>query len=863
MSVSRYASLIVALWLTIGASAQVWAQSAYATLEAGDLKPTLALTGRGIDIDRIDGCDSLAQGGDWIDDQDRTYRRIVPRPCAVSHDNPPLFWWAPHLNRLADARYVLTIAAFDRPDASLTFSSAHPYYRVAQTLAPGIYRWQVAVETPDGIARSRTRWFKIDASLSMPILAPPAQEILSTLIARHDRPRLFPADDGELLEAARNGVRRIEFERLLRSADRYLVRANETQGDTRSALEAITVLAIAWRMSGQDAYLSAGRRRMLDLARVASTTDSQAQAETCNYVTGHDYANTYLALARGYDLMGSTLTPAERHTVLAAALTRIGACTRDFVTVDMFSRSFAYRSHEANHLHYLMQALVLLAGEDAEIDRRLLDYWELYCSAIPVWGMQDGSDGNGTGYGWANFIEMPVAFLTLRNALGTDYFSHRSHFRNLGRRLVYFSPPVPVPRYPADSTYARAIAPAHAGPINVFGDGESDIAGSYWSATQIDRAFRIYATLVDEPIHRWYRQQGIARYPFVDETDFQPMYRALSMLAPLAPVGPTDFPTSAANVQAFPDTGSAAWHSDLADPQRTSLYFLSGPFGSFNHSEPEHNSFVFHMAGEPVLINAGYYDSYLSAHHAGYTRHTRAKNAMTYDGGRGQAETVDGKTVGSMDFAGQLLNAKTDGALFVVTGDATAAYRVCNGAAVNPGCSVRPYLTPISAAIRSIASLRDQAVGAHFIYDRIVGHAPHVWEWNLHSFHPYKVLSTGEPFTVQAFGPSGGPSVCVDVYGPQMEFTQTSGFPIAPAEVPGRPDRYPTQWHAIWRTKAPTVDATFLVVLREHCAGRAFKVERDQPNGTARVVINPGDALDAHRWLTFDGVRVRTYGGLR
>ena len=817
--------------------------------------PTVMLEGKGVGIAPMAGCDLLAEGGDWIDDQERTYRRVVPRPCDVALDDPPLFWWAPLLvdastrtSGTTDAvRYTLTVERVDGTTPALRVETMHPYARLDQRLGAGEYRWWVSAQAPQRpMLTSRVRRFAIDAARAGDTRVPDAAQALGRLVdPARARPRMFPAGTkgAAILTQATAGERYREYTLAYTRAE------HDARADARSAadpvnsaqtLSAITVLGIVWRLSGRERFADAGRARLLALA--------DAPAGACGYAEDIARMQNALALARGLDLFADTLSAPEHQQVVQAALARIQVCTNGLLAADSFTTSFAYRSHESFDLQLLMQALALLAGETPEADRLFVQYWDLYASAAHVWGVQDGSDVNGTGYGWLNFIALPATFLTLRNALGADYFSQRAFFRNAGLRLAYLSPPV--------APFTLADGRTVTGPINVFGDGESDIGGAYWFKDDIDRAFRVYSELVDDPLYRWYRRQGMERFPSVANADFEPEYRALSLLAPMTEHDHDDnFPVGTPPFQAFPDAGIVAMHDDLADPKRTSLYFISSPFGAYSHAAAEQNSFVLHMAGEPVLINAGYYDAYMSAHHAGYTRHTRAKNALTYDGGRGQAETVDGRLVVSAEFSGRLLNAWSGDRIDVATGDATAAYRLCNGQPMNPGCTQPALLAPIRSALRSVAHLREPKDKAYVIYDRIEADAPHVWEWNLHAYQPFEIVARGSPYTLRAYGPSRRTWVCVDVYGPPLELTQTDDFPVAPT-----PDdhalRLP-QWHAVLRTRESVAGATFVAILRERCETRHFEIDLDQYAGTARVTIGGADAhVSSPTRLTFDRKQV-------
>lgn len=66
------------------------------------------------------------------------------------------------------------------------------------------------------------------------------------------------------------------------------------------------------------------------------------------------------------------------------------------------------------------------------------------------------------------------------------------------------------------------------------------------------------------------------------------------------------------------------------------MKFRSSPFGAVSHGHRDQNTFAIEAFGEPLAIATGYYNYYASPHHDQYTRSTRAKCGITYDGGQGQ-----------------------------------------------------------------------------------------------------------------------------------------------------------------------------------------------------------------------------------
>jgi hypothetical protein len=72
----------------------------------------------------------------------------------------------------------------------------------------------------------------------------------------------------------------------------------------------------------------------------------------------------------------------------------------------------------------------------------------------------------------------------------------------------------------------------------------------------------------------------------------------------------------------------------------TSFYFKSSPYGSFNHSHGDQNGLLLSVAGQPLLVKAGWYDWYGSPQWTDWYHQTKSQNAVTFDGGKGQL--VDG-----------------------------------------------------------------------------------------------------------------------------------------------------------------------------------------------------------------------------
>ena len=229
-------------------------------------------------------------------------------------------------------------------------------------------------------------------------------------------------------------------------------------------------------------------------------------------------------------------------------------------------------------------------------------------------------------------------------------------------------------------------------------------------------------------------------------------------------------------------------HSDLASTSRTSVYFKSSPapFGAFNHSHADQNSFVVNAGGQRLAIESGYYDGYKTPHWWNWYHQTKAKNAITYDGGKGQMFFEQDEP--KMGYGG-ITQFETAAGCDIVTGDASQAYggqrharRCARWSTCKPGPDRWCTTTSPRRAART-------------------------WEWNIHAANQMAVTSN-----TQVRINNGGQSLCVDMLsGPQMQFTQSNAFAAAPSNGGA------AQWHGKFASTQPAAATEFVALLRVGC----------------------------------------------
>jgi hypothetical protein len=404
-----------------------------------------------------------------------------------------------------------------------------------------------------------------------------------------------------------------------------------------------------------------------------------------------------------------------------------------------------------------------MAGEDELFNRCAKEIVPRYQARPIPWGGADGGYATGTQYAqWDVLSTHFVVWHLLKKGLRTDFWQS-GWAEGYANFVAYFLPP--------------------GTPGGLFGDGAEQRHTGVW-ATQA----KAYAAALPAPLADWY-----ARNQFGE----QPLHLALLLAAPRDwSKVPGALPAGTPHSVHLANIGWAAMHSDLGDRARTSVYFKSSPYGSYNHSHADQNSFVINARGRALAIDSGYYDYYGSPHWKDWYKQTRAHNAITFDGGLGQLhDTLDAK--------GRITHFAHGADYDIATGDAATAY---GGA--------------LSRAVRTLVYLRPDAL---LVYDALASGTPRRWEWNIHAISRMKEAGERSLEIEQ-----DGVRLCVSLLeAPAGAFAQTDRFSAEPQ------GKYPRQWHARFASRAKSTDANFLALLDVECRKPEVSLARD---GERRVV---------------------------
>ena len=597
-------------------------------------------------------------------------------------------------------------------------------------------------------------------------------------------PRLFKGEpDYDGIVAAARAERNVGLRSLVDTLKRHpaagiapALRAQIENHDLASwwqqdrLLEGMAEAAFAWYVSGDGWLLEEMRARMrLFGPAVLKHGCAGDIAQTRDYVW-------YFALA--YDFAYAAMAPAERQLVADIVTTCANA--------GLAQAPATLRQHPDNGIAFnalgkLVGALLIMRGEAIQADRLLATALPAYVAAMSPWGGSDGGFANGSSYALWDAGESLLAWDLVERVLGAPLY-RKPWLAQLARFITYTLPP--------------------GTPAGAFGDGAEVARPEEWA-----RLGKAIAYRSDTALSRWYAQ----------ELKGEDYARLQILLSPRAARGAAVLPPDSPDSASFPSVGVVAMHSALDDPKRVSVLFKSSPFGSLNHSHADQNSFVIYAKGKVLAMDSGAYDSYNSAHWRQWYKQTRAHNAITFDGGKGQQLGPQG--LGERTHAGRLTRFTHTPGYDIAAGEAGAAY---DG--------------DIEQARRTLVFIRPATL---VVVDQLRSGAPHLWEWNLHTLAPLTGAATRFQVNVD------GVALCGALAADQtLDYSGEEGYLPAPEKGGG-----PHYWHRFALNEARK-EALFVAVLGVDCKGEAGRIKVDGQTASVAVAGRTVDVGQA-------GVKVR------
>ncbi len=337
--------------------------------------------------------------------------------------------------------------------------------------------------------------------------------------------------------------------------------------------------------------------------------------------------------ALAYDMAYAGMTAGDRQVIKDI----IVACGNyNLLKMPDLVRRYPSMSIEFNALSKFVGALLIVRGELPVAESWLSLTLPTYIESLSPWGGTDGGFANGSSYAQWDTGDSLLQWDLIERVLDIPLYK-KPWLTEFSRFIAYALPP--------------------GTPAGAFGDGAEVTRNEDWA-----RVGKSIMNRSDTTLSRWYVKQMVGE-------DYARLH---ILLSPREYGTAVALPATQPNGAYFPAVGWAAMHSSLADRLRTSVYFKSSPYGSLNHSHADQNGFVLYSKGKVMAMDSGYYDYYNSPHWRDYYKHTKAHNAITFDGGIGQSLGAGG--LGEKALSGKLTRFEQTALWDIAGGDATTAY---------------------------------------------------------------------------------------------------------------------------------------------------------------------------------------------
>ena len=717
----------------------------------------------------------LQHAPDWNE------KPFAPADGATVDVNPPAFVWLPVKQHTDGYLFALSRSSdFSHTPIEAAIETPISIHIPTEPLPTGRWYWRVGVRLlDDETIWGKTRQFVVpDTAREWPF--PKMDELIAKIPKSHPR-LLFPGKCLQEVRAQCHTTLRREYAKLIRAAEgsigkeliaepQFLKKQGPERGTeyaaifraTRPPMDSMETCGLAYLLSGERRFGEEAKRRLLHFFSwdPHGSTDLFHNDEPAMWMMQRG--------VRAYDWCYDLFTPQERTKVESVMKIRCQQFRERLRRMPFESRP--YSSHAARDLGFLGEASVCFAHEWPQARDWLSYVMKVYWSVFPAWGQDDGGWQEGPNY-WRAYMSFALHFTTALEKATGEKICSRPFFQNTPYYAIYTNPP-----------YAQ---------MSPFGDSQHNPPGR-----GAGRLMYCFSTLLWDPYVRWYADV-VRSGPGTMPISFALSDRTLRTKPPI------DLPQA----RVFPGVGLVAMHDDLADTTGNAyLLMRSSPLGSVSHGHSDQNAFVIEARGQALAIASGYYPWYGSPHHHHWTRSTKAKNCITFDGGQGQIRR-------SAKSRGRIDRFITDRHFDYARGDATEAYG-----------------GRLERALRHVIHVRP---GTFVIIDELAAPQPLSFEWNLHAWEKMRIDNARQEVRIRR----NNSALRASFIEPQgLSFTQTDLF------TPPPEDGRAKQWH-LTAAAEKTAAATFIVVMQTHAAEQTPpQLQRLSFDGCGGVAWTDGDA---------------------
>ncbi|MTV41908.1 DUF4962 domain-containing protein [Duganella radicis] len=715
---------------------------------------------------------------DWVVSTDPTAVRPTPANLDVQVQNPPSFAWSRLPTATASTTYVLELTRTGAT-SPITYSGlSRNWYMPSTTLEPGTYSWRVR-PTAEPTNWSTPRSFVIPTTATAFVV--PENATLRAYTLAHPRSRMLPttflpyakwtpamiAERGAAYKAlVSDVVGHMPMTPVLDAnwtlvATTPMTAAYVAQlGDIRNRINntghQLEAAALLYRLSNDVTYLNEAIKRGDELAALApdGVTSYVNQDQATRVIC--------LSLSKAYDYLWNNLDATRRTRWMNVVAYRTAQMYADLAGSNGRMDQYPFDNHGGNNIGFLALIAALNLG-DVPAATQWYDFSvRYYVHSVFAWSGAEGGFSNGTAYGQAAMDLSLQIWDPLAEMTGVNLFK-KPWAKGFKDFFTMFVPP--------------------GAKVHAFGDGSED--------TPTPKFLKAFASRFATPEAKWYYDN------IAGQEDALTLLLAPSPL----PVSRVAAGAPPANSGVYPSIGWVAMHNNQANPiapaafnpNRVSLYFKSSPFGSYAHSHGDQNAILLHAGSRVLLTQAGYYEYGTPLFYDWY-RQTKSHNAVTYDGGIGQAIDRDNYPVNLLR-TGRINSFAPSADLDYAEGDATAAYG-----------------GNLTAAIRRVWFSRKLG-GAAVIMDTLASPSTlpaRSFEWNLHA----AASIVYDPTTNVASITNVDRSVCIRPISPGLSYKVTVAPPPKPGTVEG---------HGAYYLPASR-SAEILMLLDVGCAGVTGKV---------------------------------------
>lgn len=720
-----------------------------------------------------------AAHADWVQSTDPLVVQPSPAMNQVQAQNPPGFTWARHASGPASYELEITPAG----GAPTKVVTDRNWYLPSKALALGNYTWRVRPTTSGEWSTPRS--FSITNKSNL--FEVPDNATLRARITAKPRPRSLPpsftpfstwssAKKLELEPYASRMTNEVKLQikelPVLNDARWPIVITSPLtaamatqQTDIRQrineASRQLEAAAVMWRMKREPLFLEEALRKGDQMAALDPTgpTSYANQDQATRQIS--------VSLIKAIDILAGDLDATRRAKWLNTVKVRTEEIYGNLAGDNGRLDQFPFDSHGNTSLIFLSLISTLALGDIPEAQKWFDFSFRAYANNPSPWSGPEGGYANGTAYAEYAAGYLVALWDPMSQASGVNFYA-KPWALGLLDFATQFTPP--------------------GSRVHAFGDG---------SETKPDtRVWHAFGSRMVSPRAAWY----VSSLGGTEDT--------LSLLqAPYPmPVKDTQTKSPPSNSAYYPSVGWASFHSEIGSTQRTSLYFKSSPYGSFNHSHGDQNGILLSVAGQPLLVKAGWYDWYGSPYWTDWYHQSRSQNAITFDGGKGQMVTGYRE---QLQRNGKITGFSAQPTHDYVEGDATAAYG-----------------GQLTMAKRQVWHLRN-AGNAMLVRDRLASTVARVYEWNIHT--PV-IMTVENAQNVKVV--AGGQSVCLRSLNADASFAKWIG--------PGAKTNVVEDHGAFYLKNDGKSTAEFLVLLDVGCKKPAVSISG---SGTARTVTVAGQSV--------------------